>query len=185
MADASVWLLLCWELQLGVYSVFFFFPPGYVALWDSKTRHRPAGEKVSWCLEISPPSQLPPWDRFPSLTLLSLFFSLIFCLNPFEESGLLCWVLGVFCQCSEVVLWKLLSVQIIFWWICWGESGLLLLFLCCLRTTLKYLLISCLQSPSAVILEPPQNKICHCFPIYLSWSHGTRWHDLSFLNGVL
>ena len=34
----------------------------------------------------------------------------------------------------------------------------------------KRLLISWLQSPSAVILEPPQNKICycfHCFPIYL------------------
>ena len=33
----------------------------------------------------------------------------------------------------------------------------------------KHLLISWLQSPSAVILEPP-NKVCHCFhcfPIYL------------------
>ena len=33
----------------------------------------------------------------------------------------------------------------------------------------KCLLISCLQSPSAVILEPPQNKVSHCFhcfPIY-------------------
>ena len=33
----------------------------------------------------------------------------------------------------------------------------------------KRLLISWLQSPSAVILGPPQNKICHCFhfsPIY-------------------
>ena len=30
----------------------------------------------------------------------------------------------------------------------------------------KHLLISWLQSPSAVILEPLQNKICHCFPIY-------------------
>ena len=32
------------------------------------------------------------------------------------------------------------------------------------------LLISWLQSPSAVILDPPQNKVCHCFlcfPIYL------------------
>ena len=31
------------------------------------------------------------------------------------------------------------------------------------------LLISWLQSPSAVILEPPQNKVCHyfhCFPVY-------------------
>ena len=27
----------------------------------------------------------------------------------------------------------------------------------------KYLLISWLQSPSAVILEPSQNKLCHCF----------------------
>ena len=27
----------------------------------------------------------------------------------------------------------------------------------------KRLLISWLQSPSAVILEPPQNKVCHCF----------------------
>ena len=32
----------------------------------------------------------------------------------------------------------------------------------------RHLLISWLQSPSAVILEPPQNKVCHyfhCFPI--------------------
>ena len=46
----------------------------------------------------------------------------------------------------------------------------------------KHLLISGLQSPSAVILEPQKNKICHCFPIYLPWSDGTRCHDLSFLN---
>ena len=49
----------------------------------------------------------------------------------------------------------------------------------------KSLLISWLQSPSAVILWPPQNKVCHCFhcfPIYLPWSDGTRCHDLSFLN---
>ena len=34
----------------------------------------------------------------------------------------------------------------------------------------KCFLISWLQSPSAVILEPPKNKVCHCFhcfPIYL------------------
>ena len=46
----------------------------------------------------------------------------------------------------------------------------------------KRLLISWLQSSSAVILEPPQNKVCHCFPIYLQWSDGTECHDLSFLN---
>ena len=49
----------------------------------------------------------------------------------------------------------------------------------------KHLLISWLQSPSLVILEPPQNKVfcyLHCYPIYLSWSDGTRCHDLSVLN---
>ena len=52
----------------------------------------------------------------------------------------------------------------------------------------KRLLISWLQSPSAVILEPRKNKIghCfHCFPIYFPWSDGTRCHDLSFLNGEI
>ena len=46
----------------------------------------------------------------------------------------------------------------------------------------KRLLISWLQSPSAVILEPKKNKVWHCFPIYLPWSNGTRCHDLRFLN---
>ena len=49
----------------------------------------------------------------------------------------------------------------------------------------KSLLISWLQSPSAVIFGAPQNKVCHffhCFPIYLPRSDGTRCHDLSFLN---
>ena len=49
----------------------------------------------------------------------------------------------------------------------------------------KRLLISWLQSPSAVVLEPPQNKVSHCFhcfPIYLPWSDGTGCHDLCFLN---
>ena len=48
----------------------------------------------------------------------------------------------------------------------------------------KHLLISWLQSPSAVILEPKKIKshCFHCFPIYLPWSDGTRCHDLSFFN---
>ena len=48
----------------------------------------------------------------------------------------------------------------------------------------KWLLISWLQSPSAVILEPPKIvwHCFHCFPIYLPWSDGTGCHDLSFLN---
>ena len=49
----------------------------------------------------------------------------------------------------------------------------------------KCLLISWLQSPSAVIFGAQENKVSycfHCFPIYLPWSDGTGCHDLSFLN---
>ena len=49
----------------------------------------------------------------------------------------------------------------------------------------KHLLISWLQSPSAVTLEPKKHKVWHCFhcfPIYFPWSDGTRCHDLHFLN---
>ena len=48
----------------------------------------------------------------------------------------------------------------------------------------KCLLISWLQSLSAVILEP-KKIVCpcfHCFPVYLPWSDGIRCHDLCFLN---
>ena len=49
----------------------------------------------------------------------------------------------------------------------------------------KSLLISWLQSPSAVIFGAQENKVSHCFhcfSIYLPWSNGTRCQDLSFLN---
>ena len=48
----------------------------------------------------------------------------------------------------------------------------------------KHLLISWVQLPSAVILEPKE-IVSHCFHFYsicLPWSDGTRGHDLSFLN---
>ena len=45
----------------------------------------------------------------------------------------------------------------------------------------KHLLFSQLQSPATVILES-KKIVCHCFPIYLPWSDGARYHDLSFLN---
>ena len=49
----------------------------------------------------------------------------------------------------------------------------------------KWPLISWLQSPYAVILELPKNRISHCFhcfPISLPWSDGTGCYDLGFLN---
>ena len=77
---------------------------------------------------------LPPQDGSPSLILLSLFLLLYFVLPPFKDNGLPFWEPGVLCH-SEVVLWNLLSVQMIFQWICGGESGLPVLFLHHLRAT--------------------------------------------------
>ena len=47
----------------------------------------------------------------------------------FEDNDLLFWMPDVLCQHSEVVLWNLLSIEMFFWWICEGESGLPVLFL--------------------------------------------------------
>ena len=87
--------------------------------------------------------RLPSQDGAPSLPLLPLYLYLLslylyllyFVLPPSEDNGLHFWVPDVLCQHSEVVLWNLLSVQMFFWWICGGESGLPILFLCHLRTT--------------------------------------------------
>ena len=47
----------------------------------------------------------------------------------------------------------------------------------------KRLLISWLQSPSAVIWEPKKSlSLFPLFPIYLPLSSGTGCHDLHFLN---
>ena len=79
-------LLLQWGLRLGTYSVFVCLfvclTPGHVALCDSKIPHRLTGETFSWCLETSP-SRLPPQGGSPSLSLLSLFLSFIFCPTSF------------------------------------------------------------------------------------------------------
>ena len=48
----------------------------------------------------------------------------------------------------------------------------------------KRFLISWVQSPS-IVIGIQKNKVWHCFhsfPIYLTWSDGTRYHDLHFLN---
>ena len=117
VVDASVWgtSLLGVAFRHVICGFYLFiFPPCYVALCDSKTSPRPAGETVSWCLETSPILRLSSEDGSLSLTLLSLFLSFIFCPTSFQDNGLLFWVPDVLCQHSEVVLWSLLSVQMFF-----------------------------------------------------------------------
>ena len=67
-------------------------------------------------------------------SFVSLFVFLYLVLPPFKEHGLPFRVPGVFCRHSEDVLWKLLSIEIIFWWICGRESDIPTLFLHHLKT---------------------------------------------------
>ena len=119
VAEASVWLTSA--LAVAVRHLFCIFspPPGYVAIWDSKAPHRPACEKVSYCVE-TPPSGHPPQDGSPSLTLLSFFLSVTFCPTSFQSE----WTafLGawypppVFRSCFVEVAQHSND----FWWICEG-----------------------------------------------------------------
>ena len=114
--------VFCW--------VFFFFSPSYIALWDSKTPHRPAGERVSFCLETSSP-QLPPQGWSPSLTLLSLFLSFIFYSTSFRRE----WAafLGAWCppsvfrSCFVEVAQRSNDLLMNLWRIKWSLHPILLL----------------------------------------------------------
>ena len=113
----------------------FIFLSSYVALWDSKNSPRPAGERVSWCLETSHLLRLPSRDGSPSVTLLFLSLSFIFCPTSFPRQ----WaaLLGAWCPLPAFrsCFVEFAQLQMFFWWICGEESGLPILFLHHLRTT--------------------------------------------------
>ena len=115
-ADFPLGELLLGSLSVGL-NYLFIFPPCYVALCGSKAHHRLGSESVSLCLETSLFLRLPSRDGSPSLPLLSLFLPFIFCPTSFQrqlKTQLPFWMPGVLCQPSEVVLWYLLSIQMIF-----------------------------------------------------------------------
>ena len=80
---------------------------------------------------------------------------------------------------SHIHTWLLETIALTSWTLVGKVMSLLLDILSRLVITFltrsKHLLISWLQSPSAVILEPPKIKSdsFYCFPVYLPWSDGT------------
>ena len=80
----------------------------------------PVREITVWKLLLH--SSLHQEDGSPSLTLCLSFCLLYFALPPFKENGLPFWVPGVLRQCSEVVLQKLISIQMIFVMNLWGRK---------------------------------------------------------------
>ena len=98
VADVSIWATSLLAVAVRcIFSVSFFFfllLPGYVALWDSKTPKTCPWESFLLCGNFSS-FTLSPQVRSPSLNLLSLFLSFIFCPTSFRRE----WAafLGAWC----------------------------------------------------------------------------------------
>ena len=152
-------------------------PPNQVALRDSKTSPRPASARVSWCLETSSiKTPFPGWiSILSSLVSLFIFYILSYLLSktlgcfsgrlmtPASDQKLFCEVCSAFSYSfGEFVGEKVISLSY--------SSAILapppmplrfnmlsrLVIVCLPRS--KRLLISWLQSLSAVILEPKKIK---------------------------
>ena len=144
-----------------------------------------------WSLNfnISPPNEHPGLISFRMdwLALLAVQGTLKSLLQHYSSKASILWCSAFFIvQLSHPYMTTGKTIALTRWTFVDKVMSLLLNMLSRLIITFlprsKHLLISWLQSPSAVILEPPQNKVSHCFPICLPWSDGTRCHDLSFLN---
>ena len=137
VADARVWAtsLLGVAVKHVFCGVLFYFPPNYVALWDAKTPYRPTCERVSYCVGTISSFTIPSPERVSipkSFVSVAVFYVLSYLL--LKRMGCLsgCLVFSVSIQklfCRSCSTFK-------FWWICWGESGLPILFLCHFGTTL-------------------------------------------------
>ena len=109
-----------------------------------------------------------PAPKFRSISFLVLNFFMVQLSHPYMTTG------KTIALTRQIFVGKVMSLLFNM------LSRLIITFL----PRSKRLLISWLQSPSAVILEP-KRIVCHCFhclPIYLPWGDGTRCHDLSLLN---
>ena len=115
--------------------------------------------------------------------LSRVFFSTIVWKHHFFSTQLSLW------SNSHIHTWLLEKTIALTKWIFVGKV-MSLLFNTLSKSVLasfprsKCLLILWLQSPSAVILEPPKVKsdTFHFFPIYVPWSGGIWCHALHFLN---
>ena len=130
------------------------------------------------------PFEWTDWTSLPSKGLSRVFSN-----TTVQKSSILCCSAFFIVQLSYPYMTTCKMIALTRWTFVDKVMSLLFNMLSRLDITFlprsKCLLISWLQSPSAVIFEPPQNTVgyCfHCFPIYLPWSDGTRFHDFSFLS---
>ena len=113
--------------------------------------------------------------------LLCKEFSTVFSNTTIQKHHFFWYSAFIIAQLSHPYMTTGKTIALTIWTIVMVHYNTLPRFLIDFLPRSRCLLISWLQSPSAVILEPQKVK-CHCFPIYLPWSDGTRCHDLPFLN---
>ena len=145
----------------------------------------------SFSFNISPSNEHPgPISlRMDWLDLLAVQGTLKSLLQHYSSKASILWSSAFFTvQLSHPYMTTGKTIALTRWTFVGKVMSLLFNMLSRLVTTFlprsNCLLISWLQSPSAVILKPPKIKsvTVSCFPIYLPGNDGTRCHDLSFLN---
>ena len=166
-------------------------PPSIRVFSNESTLHMRWPKYWSFSFSISPSKENPGLISFRMdwLELLAVQGTLKSLLQHHCSKASILWCSAFFSN-SHIHTWLLEKTIILTIWTFVGKV-MSLLFNMLSRLVITFLLrsrhhlLSGLQSPTAVILEPPRNKVCHCFhcfPIYLPWNDGTRCHDLSFLN---
>ena len=166
-------------------------PPSIRVFPNESTLHIRWPKYWSFSFSISSSNEHPGLISFRMdwLDLLAVHRTLKSLLQHHSSKGSILWCSAFFIvQLSHPYMTTGKTIVLTRWTLVGKVMSLLFNILSRLVTAFlsksKCLLISWLQSPSAVILEP-QNKVSHsfhCFPIYLPWSDETRCHDLSFLN---
>ena len=146
----------------------------------------------SWSFSISPPNEYSGLIsyRIDWFDLLAVQESLKSLLQHHSSKASILWHSAFFrVQLSHLSMTTGKTIALAIWtFVGKGLSPLfnvLSSFVIAFPPRSKHLLILCLQSSSAVILEPGKIKSATVpifFPIYLPWSDGTGCHDLRFLN---
>ena len=110
-----------------VFCVFCLSVSNYVASEIPNLPTSTACERVPYCVETSPPSWLLPRMGIcpKSFVTVFIFYSLSYFLWRIWAAYLAVWCPPAFRSCFLEVV----HIQIIFWWICKGKSGLHILFL--------------------------------------------------------
>ena len=118
-------LLFHWKLRLGAYSVCVCVCVCVcVSSWlCCPLRFQNSPQTCLWedfllCGNFSSCTTPSPGEVSVLNSFCLSFCLLYFVLPLFKENRLPFWVPGVLPQRLEVVLWKFLSMQMIFWWIC-------------------------------------------------------------------